>query len=177
MRTVGHGTLAEDELLGVLRAGGVAAVVDVRRFPGSRRSPHFGREAMAGWLPAAGVAYSWAPELGGRRRPRPGSPHVALANASFRAYADHMGTAEFADALDHLVALPPAPVAVLCAETLWWRCHRRLLADALVLLRGVPVAHLRPGAKPTPHVPTAGVRVDGSRLVYDAGAPSLGLGG
>ena len=174
MRTVGHGTLAEDELLGVLRAGGVAAVVDVRRFPGSRRSPHFGREAMAGWLPAAGVAYSWAPELGGRRRPRPGSPHVALANASFRAYADHMGTPEFAAALDRLVA-QPGPVAVLCAETLWWRCHRRLLADALVLLRCVPVAHLRPGARPAPHVPTAGVRVEGSRLVYDAGAPPLGL--
>lgn len=180
MRTVGHGTLAVDDLLEVLREGEVATLVDVRRFPGSRRSPHLGRDEMARWLPAVGVAYTWAPELGGRRRPQAGSPHVALRSASFRAYADHMGTSEFATALDRLLDLdrrgPQAgQVAVLCAETLWWRCHRRLLSDALVLLHGVEVRHLVPGGRAADHVPTDGVRVEGRHLVYDAGAPPLDL--
>lgn len=175
VRTVGHGTLPADGLLDVLGPGDVATVVDVRRFPGSRRHPWFGREAMARWLPEAGVGYRWLPELGGRRPVRAGSPHGALRNASLRAYADHMGSAEFAEGLDRLLDAP-APVAALCSETLWWRCHRRLVADALVLLRGVPVLHLMPTARPAPHVPTDGVRVAGSALIYDAPQGAAGQG-
>lgn len=173
VRTVGHGTLPADGLLDVLRAGDVATVVDVRRFPGSRRHPWFGRDAMARWLPEAGVGYCWLPELGGRRAVQADSPHTALRNASLRAYADHMGSAEFAKGLDRLLDAP-APVAVLCSETLWWRCHRRLVADALVVLRGLPVLHLMPAARPAPHVPTDGVRAAGSALIYDAPGRAAG---
>jgi uncharacterized protein (DUF488 family) len=158
----------------------VAHLVDVRSYPGSRRHPHFGRDRMAQWLPGAGVAYSWEPRLGGRRRPVPGSPHVALAHEAFRAYADHMETPEFAAGLGELLALAgggTGAVAIMCAESLWWRCHRRLLADALVLLGGVEVGHLMHDGKVQAHRPTEGVRVDGRRLVYDLGGDAPLPGG
>ena len=157
MQSVGHGTLGEDEFLASV--DGIDVIADVRRYPGSRRHPHFGREAMERWLPAAGVGYEWLPDLGGRRSPDPGSPNTGLRNAQFRAYADHMATPEFAAGVDRLLALD-GEVAVLCAETLWWRCHRRLLADFLVLVRGVDVLHRIPGSAPTPHRPTDGAAVD-----------------
>jgi uncharacterized protein (DUF488 family) len=159
IRTVGHGTLTEAAFLAVLERGGVDTVADVRRHPGSRRHPQFGRDAMAAWLAGAGVAYEWFPDLGGRRRPAPDSPNGGLRNEQFRGYADHMATPEFAGAVDRLLALPGTP-AVMCAETLWWRCHRRLLADHLVLVRGVDVLHLLPDADPAPHRPTDGAAVD-----------------
>jgi len=175
--TVGHGTLPEDGLLAELREAGVEELVDVRAFPASRRHPHMARDAMARWLPEGGVGYRWEPRLGGRRAPVPGSPHVALRNASFRAYADHMGTAEFRAGLAEVLDLAAErPTAVMCAETLWWRCHRRLVADAAALLHGVEVRHLLPGGKVAPHVPTDGVRVVDGVLVYDAGEATLPLG-
>lgn len=166
--TVGHGTLGQDALAELLVGAGVELVVDVRSFPGSRRHPQFGREAMEAWLPAAGVAYAWERRLGGRRRPAPNSPHIALREEGFRGYADHMTSEPFRDALARVLA-EQRTTAVLCSESLWWRCHRRLLADAAVLLRGADVRHLLHDGRLTPHTPTAGVRVDGDRLVYDVG--------
>lgn len=166
MRTVGHGTLTEEAFLAAVTDGGVDTVVDVRRYPGSRRHPHFGRDAMATWLPAGGVAYAWFPDLGGRRSPDPDSANTGLRNAQFRAYADHMATPAFGAAVDRLLEIPGA-VAVMCAETLWWRCHRRLLADHLVLVRGEAVEHLVPGSAPKPHVVTDGAAVTlGGQLRY-----------
>ena len=177
LRTVGHGTLTADELARLVTGAGVEMVVDVRSFPASRRHPQFGREAMERWLPEAGVAYRWEPRLGGRRRPAPESPHGALRVAGFRGYADHMETPEFRAALDELLAEAAVrPTAVMCAESLWWRCHRRLLADAAVLLRGAPVEHLFHDGRLEAHRPTPEARVDGRRLVYDGHEPRLPLG-
>jgi uncharacterized protein (DUF488 family) len=141
--TIGQSTRTADEFEQVLAAHGIRAVADVRRFPGSRRYPHFGRDALAATLPRAGVEYAWMPALGGRRRPRPDSRNLAWRNLAFRGYADYMETAEFAAALDELLLLARRlPTAVMCAELLWWRCHRRLVADALVH-RGLTVVHIR----------------------------------
>jgi uncharacterized protein (DUF488 family) len=169
--TVGHGTASAEELAALLTGAGVERVVDVRTAPGSRRHPQFRREAMAGWLPAAGVAYRWEPELGGWRRPDPASVNHALRDPAFRGYADHMRTPPFWVALDRLLAeAADAPTAALCSETLWWRCHRRLLADAAALARGVEVVHLDHRGHLAPHRPTDGVRRDGDLLAYDVGA-------
>ncbi len=142
--TVGHGSRSTEELVSVLRARGVERLVDVRRYPGSRRHPHLGYEALASTLPDFGVTVEWwGEQLGGRRKGVVGSRHTAWRSDVFRAYADHMDTEEFRRAFDRLLASLPdgGPAAVMCAETLWWRCHRRLIADALVV-RGVEVVHL-----------------------------------
>ena len=168
--TVGHGTRPADELAGLLVDAGVAVLVDVRSYPGSRRHPQFGREQLERSLPDAGIDYRWDRRLGGRRQARPDSPHVALRVPAFRAYADHMGTADFAAALDELLALAAGRrTTVMCAESLWWRCHRRLLADAAVLTRGAEVRHLFHDGRTTPHVVPDGARVAGGRVVYDVG--------
>ncbi|MGH9040336.1 MAG: DUF488 family protein [Acidimicrobiia bacterium] len=172
-RTVGHGAQAAEDFLALVTTAGVDHIVDVRSFPGSRRHPHFARTAMEEWLPAAGVAYSWERRLGGRRRPVPGSRHVGLTHEAFQAYADHMATPEFAEAVAELLALgrsrPEGATAVMCAESLWWNCHRRLLADALVLRHGAVVEHLMPDGRIAPHRPTDAARVEGDELVYDVG--------
>ena len=128
---------------------------------------------MEHWIPElTGAEYRWEPDLGGFRKTSPASPNIALRNASFRGYADYMQTAQFAGALDLLLAqLGERQTAVMCSETLWWRCHRRLVADAVTLLHGIAVFHLAPGGKRYPHVPTAGVRVlNGGELRYDVAA-------
>jgi uncharacterized protein (DUF488 family) len=125
---------------------------------------------MAQWIPErAGSAYLWEPALGGFRKPDRNSPNVALRNERFRAYADYMETGEFANALTALLAQSAeVRVAILCSETLWWRCHRRLIADAATLLHGVPVEHLMHDGKIRPHIPTAGARVtEAGTLRYD----------
>jgi uncharacterized protein (DUF488 family) len=171
--TLGHGTTEAQTLAGRLRAAGIERVVDVRRFPGSRRWPWFGAAEMARWLPEHGIAYVPAPELGGRREPRPDSPHVVLRERGFRGYADYMETAPFRVAFARLLSeAATATTAILCSETLWWRCHRRLIADATVLLGGVPVVHLV-GEGQQPHRLTEGVRRVGEELRYDGGEPSL----
>jgi uncharacterized protein (DUF488 family) len=176
LRTVGHGTLPQRDFAALVSDAGIGVVVDVRSFPASRRHPQFRREAMEGWLPDAGVAYQWEPRLGGRRRPRPDSPHGALRVPAFRGYADHMETDEFRDAVDELLAeAGTRPAAVMCAESVWWRCHLRLLADVAVLLRGATVEHLFHDGRVDPHRPTPEARVDGWRLVYDGGEPGLPL--
>ncbi|HZA76571.1 MAG TPA: DUF488 domain-containing protein [Acidimicrobiales bacterium] len=168
--TVGHGTLPATGLVALLTGAGVALLVDVRSYPGSRRHPQFGRDQLERSLRAAGIDYRWERRLGGRRKVRPGSPHVALRNEAFRGYADHMGTADFVDALDEVLALASERrTAVMCAESLWWRCHRRLLADAAVLTRGAGVVHLLHDGRTAPHVVTEGARVAGGTVVYDVG--------
>ena len=178
VHTVGHGTLPAEGLTTLLEGAAIGRVVDVRSFPGSRRNPQFGREEMERWLPEAGIDYVWRRDLGGRRKPVPGSKHVALRHESFRAYADHMETDEFLAGVDDLLALADAtPSAVMCSESVWWRCHRRLLADHLVLVRGVAVLHLMHDGRLTPHAPTDGVRLADGALVYDVGAtPPLPTG-
>jgi uncharacterized protein (DUF488 family) len=153
---------------GLLEGAGIETVVDVRRFPGSRRQPHFGREAMAAWLAEAGLAYRWMEGLGGRRRVRDESPNVALRNRQFRAYADHMSSREFAGAVDGLLDVAgESPSAVMCSESVWWRCHRRLLADHLALVEDVDVAHLFHDGRITAHPVTPGARRVDRRVVYD----------
>lgn len=147
----------------------------MRRFPGSRRHPHFGREALEAILRDAGIAYHWLPELGGRRRPRSDSPHTGWRVEGFRGYADYMDTAEFRDALEHLLTLArEQPTVIMCAESLWWQCHRRLIADAL-LARGHQVMHIESVTRAAPHrlVPPAH-RKDGT-LSYAAEQPDLDL--
>jgi uncharacterized protein (DUF488 family) len=166
VQTFGHGTLPKDEFVALVRDAGVTEIVDVRSFPGSRHNPQFGREEMERWLPEADVSYAWMRDLGGRRKPLPDSRHIALRNESFRAYADYMETDSFHSGVDDLLALGEGR-AVMCSETVWWRCHRRLLADHLVLVRGIDVLHLMHDGRLTPHRPTDGVRLVGDQIVYD----------
>jgi len=166
--TVGHGATPQTDFKDLLHAAGVESLVDVRIGPGSRKYPHFGRTHMEEWLPAAGIAYRWEQRLGGFRKLPPDSPDTSLRNDSFRAYAAYMRTAEFTAALSQLLAdAADQKTAIMCSETLWWRCHRRLIADHCILLDLRPVSHLMPGAKLVPHVPTAGVRVHRGHLQYD----------
>jgi uncharacterized protein (DUF488 family) len=144
----------------LLRAHGIQAVADVRRFPGSRRHPHFAREQLEPWLQAHGIAYRWMPELGGRRRPRPDSVNTGWRVDAFRGYADYLETADAALAITSLVELArDRPTAVMCAEALWWQCHRRLIADRL-LTEGHAVLHIETATKASPHklVPPAHMR-------------------
>lgn len=174
--TIGHGTRTVDELAEVLTAAGVSLVADVRRFPGSRRNPHLSRASLTGALPERGVRYEWWGEaLGGRRSlGPPPSRHPAWREPAFRAYAEHMDGAEFREAFGRLLAVA-GEVAVMCSETLWWRCHRRLIADAAVL-QGRPVVHLLAAGKAEAHPPNPAMRrgADGWP-VYDVGveAPLL----
>ncbi len=159
--TLGHGTATADELARLIRVASIASLVDVRTVPKSRRHPQFAREAMSQWIPeAAAASYRWEPRLGGFRKTRPESSNVALRHPSFRGYADYMETDAFAHALAELLeATASEQTAVMCSESLWWRCHRRLIADAAQLLHGVEVRHLMHDATLRPHRPTAGVRV------------------
>lgn len=171
--TVGHGTASQESLGALLSAAEVRSVVDVRTAPGSRLHPQVARDALAEWLPAYGIGYRWEPRLGGFRKPAPDSPDVVWRNAAFRGYAAWTRTPDFAAALASVLA-SPVRTAVLCSESVWWRCHRRLIADAAVLLRGVGVRHLMHDGRLTEHVPTEGVRVrEDGLLVYDAGQPAL----
>jgi uncharacterized protein (DUF488 family) len=164
--TLGHGTLQSDAFATTLRAAGVECAVDVRRFAGSRRNPQFGLPAMPGWLAAAGIAYRAMPELGGRREPLPDSPNRGLRNSGFRGFADYMATPAFATALGNLLSVAAErPTAIFCAETLWWSCHRKLIADAAVLLRGYEVVHLT-NATQASHVPTPAARREGEIVTY-----------
>lgn len=166
--TVGHGTASQEQFTGILAAAGVQSLVDVRIAPGSRKFPHFGRDLLGEWLPNAGVAYRWEKRLGGFRKLPPESPDVALRNDSFRAYAAYMRSHEFSVGLSELLVQAEKQVtAIMCSETVWWRCHRRLISDHALLLDGVNVLHVMPGGKLTPHQPTSGVRVSGTELVYD----------
>lgn len=168
IRTVGHSTLGAEEFAALVGSMAVDVVVDVRAFPGSRRLPHFSEAELAAWLPDHGMAYRWLPVLGGRRRATAGSPNVGLRNAQFRAYADHMRSHEFLEGVAELdrVAVDRV-VAVMCAEAVWWRCHRRLLADHLVMVAQRPVEHGFPDGRLVAHQPLPEARRVGDHLVYD----------
>lgn len=169
LRTFGHGTATQPALTDLLAAAGIDTVVDVRRFPGSRRHPHVGQDQLARWLPDAGIDYRWTAELGGRRKPDPESPNVGLRNPQFRAYADHMASAEFRAAVAELLDLADTrSVAVMCSESVWWRCHRRLLADHLVLVEGRRVEHLFHDGRLAEHPVTAEATRTADHLVYRA---------
>jgi uncharacterized protein (DUF488 family) len=168
--TVGHGTASQQELTDLLR--GVPLLVDVRTAPGSRRHPHVDRAALEQWLPAAGIAYRWEQDLGGFRRPAADSPDVVWREPMFRGYAGWMRQQPFRAALDRVLADGDGTV-VMCSESVWWRCHRRLLADAAVLLHGTAVEHLMHDGRRQPHRPTEGARVTPDGLVYDDGALPL----
>ena len=167
--TIGHGTRPVEEFIGLLTQAGVQRLVDVRSFPGSRRHPQFGRDALEGELEAAGIEYVWRKDLGGFRKPRLDSPHVALRNPGFRGYADYMESAEFVEALEWLTSSSRrTPTAIMCAETVWWRCHRRMISDAL-LAGGWEVTHIIGPGMPTSHALHAAARVDAGRVIYDVG--------
>jgi uncharacterized protein (DUF488 family) len=168
--TLGHGTLGQLELTDLMRTAGVDVLVDVRTAPGSRRHPHVARAQMEQWLPAAGIAYHWEPRLGGWRRASPTSLNTALRNDSFRGYADYMGSEQFWVALDEVLDMAAGRrTAVMCSESAYWRCHRRLIADAASIGRGTTVLHLGHNGLLTPHQLTAGVRSAEGRPVYDLG--------
>jgi uncharacterized protein (DUF488 family) len=168
--TLGHGTATADELAQLIREAAIESIVDVRTVPKSRRHPQFWREEMERWIPErSGSKYCWEPALGGFRKVNRTSSNVALRHPSFRAYADYMETKAFSSALVELMTqVSAARVAILCSETVWWRCHRRLISDAAVLLCGVSVQHLMHDGKLRPHIVTAGVRVaETGKLRYD----------
>jgi uncharacterized protein (DUF488 family) len=140
--TIGHSTRSIEDFLALLHREGIRALADVRAFPMSRRHPHFNRELLAATLAGNDIAYAHVPALGGRRRSRPDSPNGGWRNESFRAYADHMSTPEFREAIDNLMAsAAQVPMTVMCAEAVPWKCHRSLIADALVA-RGCEVRHV-----------------------------------
>ena len=164
--TIGHSTRSLDEFVGLLKVHGVSQLADIRTVPRSRRHPQFAIDSLAMSLPAAGVAYRHFPSLGGLRKPRPGSINAAWQHAGFRGYADYMGTPEFGEALTSLIAWSEAaPTAIMCAEAVWWRCHRRLVADAL-LARGIDVRHIISAAEPRRHTLTEFGRIEGGQLTY-----------
>lgn len=166
--TAGHGTAGRADLTALFAGAGADRVVDVRRFPGSRRNPEVARDAMEQWLPEAGIAYVWEPRLGGRRRlPKDADPETDAwwRVEAFRAYAAHTRTDEFAAGLADLVAYEGTTL-VMCSESVWWRCHRRLVADALVLLADVPVEHLAHDGRLAAHEPSEGAVVRDGQLTY-----------
>jgi uncharacterized protein (DUF488 family) len=171
--TVGHGGLRRSELTRLLTTAGVEMLVDVRRYPASRANPDVASGVMAQWLRQAGIRYRWEEELGGRRRLPPGQPVMDTwwTVAAFAAYAVHTRTPGFQTALRRLLGEAAArPVAILCSESLWWRCHRRLIADVATLSGGVGVEHLMQSGGRVPHPVAAGARLgpDG-RVVWDGG--------
>ena len=169
--TIGHSTRSLDQFLGLLAREGATHLVDVRAFPASARYPHFSQPSLERAIIDTGGRYSHLPSLGGRRRGRRDSHNTQWRNASFRAYADYMETREFRDALDDLLAYAALePTAIMCAEAVPWRCHRTLIADAVVA-KGIPVYHiLDAGAQP--HQLTSFGRVDEGRVRYDVAPQS-----
>jgi uncharacterized protein (DUF488 family) len=166
--TIGHSTRAIEEFLSLLAGSRIEAIADVRSFPGSRRYPQYGREALAATLAAHAIGYHWLPALGGRRRALPDSPNTAWRNASFRGYADYMSSTEFAQGLTELLEVSnKARTAIMCSEALWWRCHRSMIADALCV-RGIKIVHILDAKHSVAHPMTSPARIAGGVLSYAA---------
>lgn len=171
--TIGHSTRSIEGFVDLLRAHGVKRLVDVRTVPRSRRNPQFNREALPEPLDAAGIRYVHMPGLGGLRHPRRDSVNTGWRNASFRGYADYLQTPEFAANLDELVKLAGrGQIAIMCAEAVPWRCHRSLIADAL-LARGVKVEHILSATRRQPHALTPFACVRGTSVTYPPEQPTL----
>jgi uncharacterized protein (DUF488 family) len=165
--TIGHSTRTLDELISALRAHNIQTLVDIRSFPMSRRLPHFNRESLAETLPASGIQYVWMKALGGmRKKIRDDSPNLALRNPSFRNYADHMLTPEFHEAIGELLRLADQTrTAYMCAERVYFRCHRMLVSDWLVA-HGHEVLHIDAEGPTRPHKLTPEVHLIGNDLIY-----------
>jgi len=165
--TIGHSTRGTEEFVEILREHRIEALVDVRSFPGSRRYPHFNKGQLSETLREAGIEYLHMPELGGRRKARAGSKNIAWQNEGFRGYADYMETADFQKGIETLLelALKQRP-AIMCAEALWWRCHRSLIADYLKA-REVEVIHIMSAGKSESHPYTSAARIIDGRLSYE----------
>lgn len=158
--TVGHSNRTAEELIEMLVAHGASVVVDVRKMPGSRRNPQFGGEAISASLADSGIGYLHLPGLGGLRTPLPDSPNAAWRNRSFQGYADHMGTSEFGEALGEVMSLSATGrPCLMCAEAVPWRCHRRLIADAL-LGKDLSAWHILSRNRLQPHTLTPWARID-----------------
>jgi uncharacterized protein (DUF488 family) len=165
--TIGHSNVPFEVILDSLRAADIERIVDVRRFPRSRRNPQFNSDSLAVSLAEAGIDYEHAPSLGGRRGPLKDSPNAGLRDEGFRGFADYMGTDEFVEALSELIRTSANKrTAIMCAESLPWRCHRSLISDALVA-RGVEVLHIL-GGQQRPHNLTPAARVEDENVSYPA---------
>ncbi|HNP29692.1 MAG TPA: DUF488 domain-containing protein [Nitrospirales bacterium] len=170
--TIGHSTRAIEEFIGLLLTHGIQLLVDVRTIPFSRRNPQFHQEALAQSLREAGLQYRHMPGLGGRRKGRTDSVNVGWKNQGFRGYADYMQSQEFWDALDDLVEMGyRLSVAIMCAEAVPWRCHRTLIADALVI-RDWTVHHIISASSLKTHTLTPFAKPDQGRLTYPSESPS-----
>jgi uncharacterized protein (DUF488 family) len=164
--TVGHSTHSLEEFIGMLRSFEIKLLADVRSFPGSRRYPHFNRELLSASLGEAGIEYQHFPELGGRRRVLPDSNNVAWRSKTFRGYADYMETLEFREGVARLLEVASARrTAIMCAEAVWWRCHRSLVSDYLKA-RGVRVRHIMTAEKAVEHPYTSAARIVDGELSY-----------
>jgi uncharacterized protein (DUF488 family) len=169
--TIGHSTRSIEEFLSLLAGSRIELIADVRSFPGSRKYPQYGREALAATLVATAIDYQWLPALGGRRRVSPDSPNTAWRNASFRGYADYMSSTEFAQGLVQLLEMPnKARTAIMCSEAVWWRCHRSMIADVLSV-RGIEVVHILDAKHRVVHPMTSPARIVGGALSYAAVEP------
>ncbi len=172
--TVGHSTRAQEQLISLLEQNRISAVADVRRYPASKRYPHFNREALERALPAVGIDYIWMPELGGRRAPRKDSNNTAWRNAGFRGYADYMETDAFRAAIESLLQhARRRRTTVMCAELAWQQCHRGLISDYLKI-RGIEVTHIVGQGRAEPHPWTAAARIANGELSYVAAKPEQG---
>ncbi len=166
--TIGHSTRSIDVFIAVLKHYGIEAIADVRRFPGSRRLPQFGAEALQASLEAEGIVYALITELGGRRQPAADSVNTAWRNTSFRGYADHLASEEFGVGLERLSQMRSQHrTALMCAEVLWWRCHRSLISDVLKI-SGTEVLHIQDEKHATEHPYTAPARLYQGALTYDS---------
>ena len=167
--TIGHSTRTIDELISLLKANEIKVLADVRAWPGSKRYPQFNEEALAESLRVHGIRYEHFPELGGKRKTKPDSRNTAWRNASFRGYADYMETEQFQRGIERLLDLSRSDgsTAIMCAEAVWWRCHRSLIADHLKA-RGVEVLHVLGANKVEPHPYTPAARIVNGELSYEA---------
>ena len=165
--TIGHSTRPIDEFVSLLKQNEIKLLVDVRTWPGSKRYPQFNKEALVESLNAHAIRYGHFPELGGKRKSKPDSRNTAWRNASFRGYADYMETEQFQEGIDRLlsVATETGATAIMCAEAVWWRCHRSLIADYLKA-RGVEALHILGTNKVEPHPYTSAARIVNGELSY-----------
>ena len=186
--TIGHSTRTIDEFISLLKENKINLLADVRTWPASKRYPHFNKDALAKSLSEQGIRYEHFPELGGKRKSKPDSRNTAWRNASFRGYADYMETEQFQNGIERLLniagqgaeswavaekrydgseAVTPCAIAIMCAEAVWWRCHRSLIADCLKA-RGVEVLHVLGATKVDPHPYTPAARIVNGELSYEA---------
>jgi uncharacterized protein (DUF488 family) len=174
MWTIGHSTRTIDIFISLLEENGIKLVADVRSLPGSKRCPQFNRETLANSLKEHAIRYEHFLELGGRRKTKKDSRNTAWRNASFRGYADHMETEEFRTGIERLLDLASklGPAAIMCAEAVWWRCHRALISDYLKA-RGIEVMHILDSNKAEPHPYTSAARIVNGALSYASEADRL----